>query len=132
MKFINFNTYNEQKSLTPEQMAFLITCERHSFLGKEICVCLISSNFENTNANRIAVIVPIQYKTATGKIYNYQAFTIDGIEKTSELESFHGKHFGFYETIEDAISEANACYGDSTDYAVLKSKMNHAKTSLEK
>ena len=127
MKFFNFNTYSERKSLTPEQMAFLIGCERHSFLGKEIYIGLISKNFANTNENRIALILPIEFKCATGKIYNYQVFTIDGIEKPSELESFNGKHFGFYQTAEQAISEVRYCYGASTEEELKNKRMNYAQ-----
>ena len=131
MKFINFNTENDRKCLTSEQMAFLILCENHSFNDEEIHVCLISNNFENTNANRIAVIIPILYKTATGKIYNYQTFTMDGANKPKGGVT-QGGHFGMYETIEQALHEANVCYGASTEEEIGNRLTKYSRKNFSK
>lgn len=128
MKFVNFNTYNEKKSLTSEQMAFLLDCEQHSLSGKEIHVCLITSNFADTDTNRLAVIVPIRYTASTGDVYNFQAFTIDGAEKPLEGEPFSARHFGFYRTIKEAIFEAKACYGASTNEEIKFRKMRYSSS----
>ena len=132
MKFLNFNTTQEKRSLTSNEIATLLNCEKAfgQTLSKELVVSLISHNFDNHNAIKLFVLFPISLKAADGTKYNYQALTLNGWEKPAEGEEFQkfAENFDFYIDMHDAINAANACYGARTPEELEKRKMAYKES----
>lgn len=132
MKFLNFNTEKDKKCLTSEQMATLLNCENNieQTLSKELFVSLISCNFDNHNANKLLVILPISYRTADDVKYNFQAITLNGWDKPAKGEEFQrfSENFGMYTDLQQAINIANACYGARTPEELEKRKNAYKKS----
>ena len=127
MKFINFKNITDRTSINPSQLATLI--QQEETMGVELTVCMINPKFsfkdndgkEFAKANKLIVIWPTKNNISKITGYNsydeehninYEAMFISGHEKASEdYQISFGGLAGMYETLDEALTEADACYG---------------------
>ena len=136
MKFLNFNTPEDEESITAEQMSALIRAEKQATAnGQEIYVSLIHNNFEN-NGSLLAVIYPIDFYDKNSNVtYKYQANFLYANDKTFasicgmylnlEIAKFHVETFNGCKTQEE-ISKKGSEIGPRIE-AIEKSILERTK-----
>lgn len=115
MKFLNFNTPEDEECITKEQMTALIRAEKQAAQNnQEIYVALIHNNFEN-QGSLLAVITPIDfYDKDFNASYKYQANFLYSTDK-----SFAGI-CGMYFNLEIAKFHVETFFGCQTQEEISK------------